>query len=101
MPLYADVAHLPSLLVGEEVPLDIDFSARIPTGQVGQSATAQGLDATGATVSGLVTSVSVIAPSTVRLWIKPTAAGAYYVEATLTCDGGAKLKSRKAFAANA
>lgn len=101
MPLYADVAHLPGLLVGEEVPLDIDFSSRIPSGQAGQSATAQGLDSTGTLVSGLVTSVSVVAPSTVRLWIKPTAAGNFFVEATLTCDGSAKLKSRKAFTAYA
>jgi hypothetical protein len=101
MAVYADVRHLPDLIVGEEIPLDIDFADRIPTGQVGQSATAQGLDSAGAPVANLVTTISVVAPSTVRLWIKPLTPGTFYVEATLTCDGGAKLKARKAFKAYA
>jgi hypothetical protein len=99
--VYADVRRLPDLLVGEEIPLDIDFSARMPTGQVGQMATARGLDGAGALVEGLVTTVSVPSTSVVRLWIMPTVAGTFYVEATLTCDGQAILKSRKAFKAYA
>jgi len=84
---------LPRLHSGEVVPLDIDFSARIPTGAVGASAAAAALTKEGLAAVGLVGSVSLVAPSTVRLWLTPVTPGIYVIAATLTCDGTAVLRS--------